>query len=957
MPSDARVERALAEIRKGNANFDYFFDSLSSAEWIKPLAAKRVFQSPPEPDLSEGWIRVPGWSASRYLARMAGAAPDEVLEVALSIKTENERVHSDFTKAAIAMPGPLAARWAMHETGWLRRQRFLHLLLEDQLARLVTHLVETGEVNNAFALADELLRIYQPPMDTGESPSRVRPKANARIPTREYYSVLQMVRPALVNADALRALALLAERVVEALELTTGQLESRAAHEDFSHIWRPRVIDDNRADSEIEQALASALRDAAVQALAGRLLSSTDLAKSLSPYPGALIRRVLLHALGKAEAVDSDVLARQLVDRDQFNEPSPSPEYRELLAQGFGNLAPDQQQVLLDWIDQGPDLDHFREVQERINDSSPTDQEAREYTLRWKMRRLAIIADHLPSEWKARYEGWVDEVGTQEFISDFGVHTWMGPTSPFSVDDLSAMSDADLIEGVRQWSPPKGWDAPTPEGLGRALGELAQRESIRVSGFAAEMRGQLPAYVQGILTGLAQAIRNGETVEWDGLLELLSWVLAQPRDLPVGHDDEYGELDPGWVWTRKEVASLLSAGFESSSAPLPIEERSRVWSLIAELAQDEDPTPQHEERFGGANMDPSTLSLNTTRGQAMHAAVRYGLWVRRNMKADEDETLLRADGFARMPELRGLLEAHLDHANEASLAVRSVYGQWFPWLVVLDATWAAAWARAIFARDNADRWAATWGAYITFNRPYDDVASMIQEQYRQAIEAIASPHPAFRWLGSETPEERLAEHVMVLYWRGRADLAAGGLLDSFYRHAPDALRGHAMEFLGRSLRETPAVDGTVLRRLRSLWDSRLGSGDSTGSAKELGAFGWWFSAEVLAEDWRLAQAEAVLKQGIRLEPNFAVFATIASLAPERPGPTARVLRMMLAQEKDDWGIDAHRDEIKSALARILAGTDDEARQLAVDTAHWLGSLGYRDFRPLVTDSRSSGDRQ
>jgi hypothetical protein len=28
--------------------------------------------------------------------------------------------------------------------------------------------------------------------------------------------------------------------------------------------------------------------------------------------------------------------------------------------------------------------------------------------------------------------------------------------------------------------------------------------------------------------------------------------------------------------------------------------------------------------------------------------------------------------------------------------------------------------------------------------------------------------------------------------------------------------------------------------------------------------------------------------------------------------------MMLAQEKDDWGIDAHRDDIKNALAGILA---------------------------------------
>lgn len=947
MPSEASVKRAFAEIRKSGANFDYFFDSLSSPEWIKPLAAKGVFQSAPEPEVSDGFIRVPGWSASRYLARMAGVAPADVLDVAVSIKTENERVHSDFAEAAIAMPGPLAARWAIYEIGWLGQQRFLHLLLEDQLARLVTHLVDAGEVNSAFALADELLRIYQPPDDSADAESQLRQAASARISTHDYNSVLQTVRPALVSADALRALALLAERLVEAMESTTQ------ARQDLSLIWRPR-IDADSANGEVAQALVSALRDAAVQTITAKLLSSSDLAESLSPYPGPLIRRVLLHALGEAEAVDSEVLARQLLDKSQFDESSPSPEYRALLAKGFSSLTLEHQQMLLDWIDRGPELDHFREVQERITNHAPSDQEVREYDLRWKMQRLAIIADHLPTEWKARYQQWVDEVGPQEFLADFGVRTWMGPTSPFSVEQLSAMSDADLIEEVRRWSPPKGWDVPTPEGLGRALSDLAQRESVRVSRFAPDLRGQLPPYVQGVLTGLAEAIRKGETVEWKPLLGLLSWVVDQPRD-PRGRRDEFGEFDRGWLWTRKEIASLLSAGFESKSAPVPIEERSRVWSLIAELALDEDPTPEHEDRYGGSNMDPSTLSLNTTRGQAMHAAVRYGLWLRRSMEAHEQQGLLRADGFARMPELRDLLEAHLDSAKDASLAVHSVYGQWFPWLVLLDATWAAAQARAIFAHDNADRWAASWGAYVIFNRPYDDVVSVIEEQYRQAIDEITSPHPAFRWLGgSETPEERLAEHVMVWYWRGRADLSAGGLLDSFYRHAPDSLRGHAMEFLGRSLRETRAADETVLRRMQALWESRLGSGEASGSPQELGAFGWWFSAEVLADDWRLAQAEAVLKRGVRLEPNFAVFATLASLAPGRPWPTARVLRMILAQEKDGWGIDAHRDDIKNALAAILAGTDNEARQLAVETAHWLGSLGYRDFRPLVAESRTSG---
>ena len=127
---------------------------------------------------------------------------------------------------------------------------------------------------------------------------------------------------------------------------------------------------------------------------------------------------------------------------------------------------------------------------------------------------------------------------------------------------------------------------------------------------------------------------------------------------------------------------MLSAGFESKTSPIPIAERERVWAVLAVLLHDPDPTPLHEERYGGANIGPRTLSLNTTRGQAMHAAVRYGLWIRRSMEADEPEAVLREEGFASIPELREVLDQHLDPGCDPSIAVRSIYGQWFPWLVL-----------------------------------------------------------------------------------------------------------------------------------------------------------------------------------------------------------------------------------------------------------------------------------
>jgi hypothetical protein len=40
-----------------------------------------------------------------------------------------------------------------------------------------------------------------------------------------------------------------------------------------------------------------------------------------------------------------------------------------------------------------------------------------------------------------------------------------------------------------------------------------------------------------------------------------------------------------------------------------------------------------------------------------------------------------------LPEVKEVLDKHLDKDHEPSLAIRSVYGRWLPWLVLLDSSW------------------------------------------------------------------------------------------------------------------------------------------------------------------------------------------------------------------------------------------------------------------------------
>ena len=61
---------------------------------------------------------------------------------------------------------------------------------------------------------------------------------------------------------------------------------------------------------------------------------------------------------------------------------------------------------------------------------------------------------------------------------------------------------------------------------------------------------------------------------------------------------------------------------------------------------------------------------------------------------------------------------------------------------------------------------------------------------------------------------------MTLFWRGKLDGAT--IFESFLKKADDRLRASAIEFVGRSLRDTKdEVPQNIISRLQTFWLSRL----------------------------------------------------------------------------------------------------------------------------------------
>jgi hypothetical protein len=186
-----------------------------------------------------------------------------------------------------------------------------------------------------------------------------------------------------------------------------------------------------------------------------------------------------------------------------------------------------------------------------------------------------------------------------------------------------------------------------------------------------------------------------------------------------------------------------------------------------------------------------------------------------------------------------------------------------------------------------------------------------------------------------SPENRLAEHLMVYYLRGKLALDRNGLIGRFFADAPDALRYHALSFIGRSLKNQQGMlPRDVAMRIQALWERRLqeatATGDVGGYEKELSAIGWWFASAKLETSWSVKQLMRVLEQGLAVEPATAVVARLKELEPSFAGTKVKALAQILAREQDSVNLVAWTEDARAILNEAIGSADDSARATALD---------------------------
>lgn len=949
MIDEETTTRALKEIAKGKAQCRYFFERAKSPDWLKPLADAGFFQHPPDPVVDGQYISFPAWEQSQYLTRMAKipAAQGVVLNIAERIpETDNVRVHEDLLDVALAVPADAAARFVPRVIKWLKSP--YKLGLSYKLREFIPYLANGGQSEAAMEVAREALAL-QPDQRWEERKDNefYRPQPQAEFDEYHYRDIVDRVISPLAHAAGLQAVALFANLLVTAIEL--ARKPGDEGDEDYLYISQEDLSAGPRFD-RLTSVLLCATRRAAEEAVKLDPKNFEPIVTDLRSRKWITFRRLILRLCAVFPNLSASETVLQLADTEVLERPSTQLEAKALLRVSFSQLPAKVQGSILQWIERGPDRDSVG----RWFGESVSSQQIDDYCNRWRRDRLALIEGHLPADWAERLKELSALLGQPNPLQPAVQFSggFVGPGSPMAADRLILLSVGQVIAYLRNWQPTAGLFEPSMEGLGLTLMEVVAERADEYSKAAEGFKQVDPTYVRAYFQGLLEVRKRKVGFAWAPVLELAAWVVSQPREIP-GRTGGLMDRDPDWGWTRKAILDLFEESLCDDLNCLQAEHRDKVWGVLRQLADDPDPTPQHEGDYGGSNMDPAMMAINTVRGDAFNCLVRFALWLRRGMDKNSPEAERPPRSFDTMPEVREILDSHLDVAVEPSLTIRSIYGRWLSSLASLDWDWIVASLPRIFPEAPAElpRLRAAWESFVVFNLPNTALLPVLLPYYRSAINRLSEApslmkHPS-------TPEDRLAEHLAVYYWHDELQLDEdGGLLPHFFRSAPPKVRGHLIWFIGSVVsRPEEDVPSIVFDRLRGLFERRVAAArdsDSQGEfAEELSSFGLWFTSKRFGDQWSLSNLQIVLDLVGEVDLEMSVGERLVELAPQFPLECVRALTTMITRAKQPWLIMAVRDSAKQVIRIARGSGKPDATFTAMKLAEDLIGRQHFEFRDVL----------
>jgi hypothetical protein len=936
-----------------------FYSKLDNPHWVAALARQDVFKNPPATEvMPDGLVRSDIWPEIDYLVRMAPIVSKDVADVLEPIAdSTNQWVRRGIMEASTVMDPADVARlvpkmklWSGDELGNFRMDA-------RDISTTIVRLLEGGQHAKGMQLADA----YFAPRAAAQPPKYGIPEPASGIEPYWYHEELPKVAAALGRSRV--------SMLVKWLRLYQEHSNSFTGEPGFDHsyIWRPLIRSSpEHSGHEIGDALVDELR----LALADSLSQSTNQLCTLLQDSQPLLRRIALDVLAEAIEGVADkspehavslsedeqqavAAARNVLSDEAFVESDYRGEYLPFVRACLSWRSAIDVSPFFEEIRKGPPL--LRDARrERFAQEGTTPEEAEErredYRKRWQHRMLSLVGhDELPDDLKARLTSLDEECGVIE-VRDELIHieSFTGPTSPLDLETMRGMSDEELIEQLRSWHPDaETFMGPTHEGQGRVLTEVLTKDPSRFAGCLDDLKTLRPTYVRALVRGWKAAVEAGEALSWNEILLLCEWVVGLDADANVESEGDDFDDDPNYEALKFEGLQILDSGLSvrPSDAVQGISagEADRVLAILTRYAEDPRPTPEYEAEYGGTNMDPLTLSLNTVRPVAVRALIRL---VHRFPETTAAQGAL------------SLLDQHIA-GRDPSVAVAASVGEGTGRLYDSARPWIEERVDAIFGNSvPTSEWQqVALSTVLAVHRVHVALIELLRGPLMLAIKQMPSTQLATGWrTHTRTFPQLLGDWLVIAIIGGHME-PDDPLLTAWFDNADPVLRGEVLGHLGWQIMQWATVPKDVLERSAALWDSRAEHvREHPEDAAELSGAYWFARGDKYGPEWWLPRLEYASSVIPNYDMHGMVGEKLAMAATTDPDTTLRILENVLPGETVGHGM-MHYDLLEHAVPQVIAAgldTQDAGLQLrANDLMNRLGEGGFIDLKERVCRLRDS----
>lgn len=801
------VMSALSNINDPNLR-QAFYTGLKNPNWLEGLDEAKAFDSVPGIDEESSSYRL--WPEADYLQRMVHLKPDRISRILLRMKnSENPSFQRSAIDIASDLPEENAGEFARAISQWADDglSAGSYVWSTASLPKLLCKLL-TSTNKSIHSAGRELLKQCFIPREANNG-------------TGCFYGITACV-PEFVYDEYLRQafkpLETKAQYSTCKMFLETGlrlsSYDGKTAH--HSEIWIPSVkaaCISNRPSvvNSIIHFLSEILEMQAIE-------DSTSFAKSFGDRVPPFLQRVAMYALTRALsqlhengepiplALKKRVVSVVLFGRLRKGEFDPEyyPLLSESLALGLIPVSKVVQEIESSYA--AKKGEYLSLYAEHVPEGESLESFASKRARQWQHRALSLIGeDVLDDEGRRLLSRLSAEFGTSEYTPEHRTSsTITGPNSPIGEEEMAAMDADQLLAHLESWHPSDADSSllVTHEGQGRVLAKIVTANPMLLQGEADRVNVLRPTYRRAIVEGWDKALSANAGVPVDDLL-LVAAAAADVGDRKK-FENEGGAFDDDGDYQelRRACANALTSLIESRSE-LDEQACRKTFACLSQFAQSIEPDMEYERRYGGSNLDPLEMAINTIRPIAIRGIAK---WISR----------FAQDGHAE--EALAVLSHHLPNRSE-STADAAAIGSALPEILPCTPQWVQENYGALFGDSRPNECQqVVLTTILAYYRPSAPIHSVLIPAMQNALSNDAAHYA----IGFGAREGRSCDWL-IGDWLYQGYACGYGpdddpLLVLWRDTAPAKLLGSVLNHICCLLRDTKTARAGAASKVAALWD-------------------------------------------------------------------------------------------------------------------------------------------